>query len=278
LYGLDRAQDARRARYVVIVEGESDAQTLWFHHVPAVGLPGVATWKAGWASHFGAIPVIYVFLEPDRGGDAMAEWVGRCHEIRERVRFVKVPGVKDPSELHCQGPDEFRAAWEAAIRSAVPWVEDNRELGGSNLPTTRDPIRPTDTGNGERFAEQHRGKARYCVERNDWLVWDGMRWRVDNAEARRLAKQTKMSSSIEYGNCFSRSELLKIPDGLDEFLKSEADRHARERPQILTFVVEDAEVVECAIEQARVRRGIGTRGKALVLIAQAYLGEVGDES
>jgi hypothetical protein len=46
-------------------------------------------------------------------------------------------------------------------------------------------------------------------------------------------------------------DLLKIPDGLDEFLKAEAERQAMERPQILTFVVEDASVVERAIRDQR---------------------------
>jgi len=66
-------------------------------------------------------------------------------------------------------------------------------------------------------------------------------------------------------------DLLKIPDGLDDFLKQEAERQARERPQILTFVVEDADVVEAAIETVKRRQGIGTRGKALTAIARAYL-------
>jgi ParB-like chromosome segregation protein Spo0J len=66
-------------------------------------------------------------------------------------------------------------------------------------------------------------------------------------------------------------DLLKIPDGLDDFLKQEAERQARERPQILTFVVEDAEIVERAIEMAKRKHGVGTRGAALVAIARAYV-------
>lgn len=65
-------------------------------------------------------------------------------------------------------------------------------------------------------------------------------------------------------------DLLKIPDGLDEFLRAESERQARERPQILTFVVEDGALVEEAIEVAKRRHGVGTRGAALVAIARAY--------
>lgn len=64
--------------------------------------------------------------------------------------------------------------------------------------------------------------------------------------------------------------LLKIPDGLDDFLKAEAERQVQNRPQILTFVVEDAEAVERAIETAKRELGLGTRGAAIVAIARAF--------
>src|SRR5260370_10544012 len=40
LYGLDRIGDARMHGEIAIVEGESDAQTLWFAGFAAVALPG----------------------------------------------------------------------------------------------------------------------------------------------------------------------------------------------------------------------------------------------
>lgn len=66
-------------------------------------------------------------------------------------------------------------------------------------------------------------------------------------------------------------DLLKIPEGLEDFLKQESERQARERPQILTFVVEDADVVEQAIDVAKRGHGVSTRGAALVAIARAYI-------
>ena len=66
-------------------------------------------------------------------------------------------------------------------------------------------------------------------------------------------------------------ELLKIPDGLDSFLEEEAAKQARERPTIMTFVVDDASLVDDAIEAVKTTSGIGTRGKALVELAQYYL-------
>ena len=66
-------------------------------------------------------------------------------------------------------------------------------------------------------------------------------------------------------------ELLKVPDGLDTLLQEEAERQSRDRPQILSFVVSDAEPIEKAIDIAKARTGLSTRGNALVEIAQSYL-------
>jgi ParB/RepB/Spo0J family partition protein len=67
-------------------------------------------------------------------------------------------------------------------------------------------------------------------------------------------------------------ELLKIPDGLEAFLEEEAAKLERERPTILSFVVEDAEIIEKAIVTAQAKHGGGlTRGRALVEIARYYV-------
>ncbi len=70
-------------------------------------------------------------------------------------------------------------------------------------------------------------------------------------------------------------ELLKIPDGLEAYLNEEAERQERERPTILSFVVEDAETVERAIVKAQEMHGGHTRGRALVDIARSYLEQEG---
>jgi len=69
-------------------------------------------------------------------------------------------------------------------------------------------------------------------------------------------------------------ELLKIPDGLEAYLADEVARQERLRPQILSFVVDNAEIVEGAIKAAMARQeGNPTRGKALMEICRHYLSE-----
>lgn len=124
LYGLNRLPRAREVGYVILVEGESDAQTLWHHASPALGLPGARLWKEERdAPHLEDLDAIYVLVEPDQGGQAVLDWV-RDSSIRDRVRLVSLKGAKDVSELHTSSaPEVFKAELEHALQSALPWSE-----------------------------------------------------------------------------------------------------------------------------------------------------------
>jgi hypothetical protein len=130
LYGLDRLEDARRSGQVVLVEGESDCHTLWFHDIAALGVPGAATWREERdAPHLEGIETIYVVLEADRGGEAIRQWLSRS-AIRHRVRLLNLP-EKDPSAMHVQGPGEFLERWRIACLGAVPWTAVEAEASAA---------------------------------------------------------------------------------------------------------------------------------------------------
>jgi hypothetical protein len=121
LYGLNRLAEARQQGQVALVEGESDCHTLWLHGIPAIGIPGAANWREERdARHLDGIDTIYVVVEPDRGGDAVKQWLSRS-TIRHRAKLVTLP-TKDPSALHLQGADEFARRWQVACLGAVPWI------------------------------------------------------------------------------------------------------------------------------------------------------------
>jgi hypothetical protein len=125
-YGLSLLKEARRAGHVVLVEGESDCHTLWFHEIPALGIPGVNNWRDGWASHLDGIEKIYAIIEPDHGGDTLREKLISCAPIRERLYLLELGEHKDPSALHLADPDRFRERFEVALEDAKPWVELER--------------------------------------------------------------------------------------------------------------------------------------------------------
>jgi hypothetical protein len=120
LYGWWRLTAAQAAGFVVLVEGESDTQTLWHHGLPALGFPGAATWKPEWDAALIGIDTIYVVIEPDNGGDKVVQWLAK-QSWREKVRLVRLDGVKDVSELHLANQDAFDASFQAALDAATPY-------------------------------------------------------------------------------------------------------------------------------------------------------------
>jgi putative DNA primase/helicase len=121
LYGLWRLQTAKDAGYVVIGEGASDAQTLWYHGIPAVGLPGAANWKDSRdAGHLQDLPIIYIVIEPDAGGEGVRKWL-ETSIIRHRSRLVTLAPFKDPSELYLDNPASFRERFQTALDASIPW-------------------------------------------------------------------------------------------------------------------------------------------------------------
>lgn len=90
LYGLERSEGIRKAGYVVLVEGESDCHTLWYHGIPALGVPGANNWKAEWSGHLDGLARIYVVKEPDQGGDTLLEKLARSEAIVGRLYVVEL--------------------------------------------------------------------------------------------------------------------------------------------------------------------------------------------
>jgi hypothetical protein len=125
LYGLSRLGRAREAGYVLLVEGESDAQTAWYRGYPAVALPGADMWdESRNAAQLEGLDAIYVLVEPDHGGETMLRWLG-ASALRERVRLVRLD-VKDISELHLESQNSFSERLEAALQGATLWADHER--------------------------------------------------------------------------------------------------------------------------------------------------------
>jgi hypothetical protein len=146
LYGLPHLKSARTAGYVVLAEGESDPHTLWSRGFPALGLPGARSWRESWAAHLAGIPKIFVVIEPDRGGEAVLNWLAKS-SIRHRAFLVRLGGAKDPSELYLKDPAQFKKNFLSALKVAVPWSE-------SQHPEEKDESEAKDSSAGASQASQ----------------------------------------------------------------------------------------------------------------------------
>jgi putative DNA primase/helicase len=92
-YGLWRLNAIRRAGYVVLVEGESDAQTLSYHGIAALGVPGASSWKTEWSEYLEGLEKVYAVIEPDQGGETYLSKLAACGAIRERLHIVELANV-----------------------------------------------------------------------------------------------------------------------------------------------------------------------------------------
>ena len=123
LYGLWRLEAIKELGYVVLVEGESDAQTLWYHGIPALGVPGAGTWKPEWATYLEGLEKIYAVVEPDGGGEAFRDKLAATPSIRDRLYLVDLAEHKDANGLHAADPDAFGDRFAAALEGSTPYAE-----------------------------------------------------------------------------------------------------------------------------------------------------------
>jgi len=120
-YGLERLEEARDAGFLVLVEGESDCWTLWFHKLPALGLPGAEMTGKLKQEYLQGIERLYVFKEPDSGGTAFVTGVERLLKMWDwsgTAYVVSLPDAKDPNDLHKRDWKAFKGVFQQALDQA----------------------------------------------------------------------------------------------------------------------------------------------------------------
>jgi hypothetical protein len=125
-YGQWRLDRAAKANFLILVEGESDCWTLWYHDLPALGLPGAYTASTLQKEHVARVEKVYLWRENDQGGTGFVSGVYlrlRKLGFKGKVYEMSRPGIKDPSELHGADPNQFKkwfAECVAAAREMAP--------------------------------------------------------------------------------------------------------------------------------------------------------------
>jgi hypothetical protein len=120
LYGLMHSFDED---YVVLVEGESCAQTLWLHDIPAFGIPGAATWNDDRdAPHLEKFERIYLVVEPDEAGKKLRDRVAASPSIGHRLHLIDLGEHKDASDTYVAEPGSFKHRIETAMATAPRWT------------------------------------------------------------------------------------------------------------------------------------------------------------
>lgn len=105
LYGLWKLEGIKAQGYCVIVEGESDTQTMWGYNYPALGIPGASTFKKEWVPKLEGIEKLYVHIEQDTGGETVLKKITQAladGKYHGEAYYFSLPKdkYKDPSDLH----------------------------------------------------------------------------------------------------------------------------------------------------------------------------------
>ena len=123
LYGEWRLPEMRQQGYTILVEGESDTQTLWYLKFAALGVPGASNFKPKMVPKLDGLK-LYIHVEPDKGGETFVEKV--CRVLHEEgfagevyTWSCKQYGVKGPSDLYLKhGEEETADMIQKALQGA----------------------------------------------------------------------------------------------------------------------------------------------------------------
>lgn len=139
LYGLERLPKIRKtlSKSVILVEGESDVHTLWWHGYAALGIPGASNYQAIDPETFEGLEHIYLIVEQGDAAQNLAEKVGEIlgEEWWPNLHLISLGKYDDPSELHLdtlEVPGRFEEIFRAAMDTAISYEEvryqeDNEE-------------------------------------------------------------------------------------------------------------------------------------------------------
>ncbi len=120
LYGLWKLEEIRNAGYVILVEGESDAHTLWLHNYPALGIPGASSFQKDWVDLLQGLK-IYISKEPDTGGETFVKKIVEAFKEKQasnKLYQFTIKEHKDPSGLYIDNPEFFKQRFDAVLQSA----------------------------------------------------------------------------------------------------------------------------------------------------------------
>ncbi len=101
--------------------GETDTWTLLHAGFPALGIPGASSWQSSWTIHVKDIRRVYLWHEPDGGGDNLAAKI--LPDIPEVLLIEPPSGIKDINDLWLSSGCDvgiFRERMEVLIASARP--------------------------------------------------------------------------------------------------------------------------------------------------------------
>ncbi len=157
----------------------SNGVTYWRRPGKGVGISA----STGWAgTDFLYLWSTSTAFEAERGYGKFAAYTVLSHEgdFKAAARELGKQGYGAPLPIA-----------EAVLDEADATTTDGSPELADASPPDAAPLHYTDLGNGERLIRAFGHGLRYCFAQENWLIWDGRRWRRDEGGGiGRLAKRT----------------------------------------------------------------------------------------
>nr|WP_307990096.1 DUF927 domain-containing protein [uncultured Niameybacter sp.] len=113
--------------YIILVEGESDTQTLLLNGFQVLGIPGASTFKLDWIKYIEKFKKIYLFIEPEDSGKIFFSNTLEKFSIAKlscKIFTFSFDKYKDPSEAWCdmKSIDKFTSFIKTHMSNAC-WID-----------------------------------------------------------------------------------------------------------------------------------------------------------
>jgi putative DNA primase/helicase len=227
LYRLPELLAADKGGPVFVVEGEKDAETLRGLGLTATcNSGGAGKWRDDYAQHFRGLHVVVIPDNDGPGRNHARQVAASLRAAAASVKLLELPGLTrkgaDVSDWLAQRhtAQELRElAQSAPVYSDEATEVDATSAKAENM---------TDAGNARRLVKEHGHDLRYCHAWGKWLVWDGKRWRKDDAGA--VVEKTKKTVRAIY------AEAAAEPDKEQREALAKWARESERRHRIMDLI------------------------------------------
>lgn len=122
-YGLWKLSEAKQKGFLLLPEGESDCWTLWFHHFPALGIPGASMTNTLKPQYLDGVSKIYIINEGKQAGNTFTNGISKQLQTFQwpgKVFILTMPnGLEDVNDLHKSDSDTFKELFNLSLEQAT---------------------------------------------------------------------------------------------------------------------------------------------------------------
>lgn len=188
--------------------------------MPALGIPGSSNWRHEWSHHLDGLAVVYAFVEPDAGGENLAEVLSMA-PFADRLRLVRAIHLKNRISIEVHTAS-FRAVRGYTLVGVICdevafWRDESSTNPDAEIIAALRPGMATVPGAlllGISSPYSRRGvlweayRRYYGQDADPVLLWQAdtrsMNPSVDAALIARAYSEDEASASAEYGAQFRR--------------------------------------------------------------------------